>query len=75
MEAMEEDDLKLLRASASLLKNLQVLLSRMLWKTSKDTGATVVHRLVREKDLDRAISKVIFEIIVLKNTAELTFYI
>jgi hypothetical protein len=62
MEAMEEDDLKLLRASVGLLTDLQVLLSRILWKTSKNTGTTVVHRLVREKDLDHAISKVILQI-------------
>jgi hypothetical protein len=62
MEATEEDDLKLLRASVGLLTDLQVFLGRILWKTSKDTGTTLVHRLVREKDLDRAISKVILRI-------------
>ena len=59
---MEEDDLKLLRASVGLLTDLQVLLNRLLWKTSEDTGTRLVHRLVREKDLDRAISKVILRI-------------
>lgn len=59
---MEEDDLKLLRASVGLLTDLQYLLHRILWKTSKDTGTSVVHRLVRERDLDRAISKVNLQI-------------
>lgn len=58
MEPGDEDDIKLLRASAGLLADLKNLLGRILWKSSKDTGLPIVHRLVRERDLDRAIAKV-----------------
>jgi len=57
MDPAEDDDIKLIRASASLLTDLKSLLRRILWKRS-DIGLPVVHRNLRRRDLDTAIAKV-----------------
>jgi hypothetical protein len=60
METTEDDDLQLLRASVSLVDGVNLLLPRLLWKApTKDTKKVKVHRLVRQKDLEQLILKVI----------------
>jgi len=58
MDPAEDDDIKLIRASTSLLTDLKSLLRRILWKKSKDNNLPVVHRSIRGRDLDGAIAKV-----------------
>ena len=55
----EDDDLKLVTASANLLDNLEASLPKLLWKPSK-TDATHgrVHRVVKRRDLDYVIKLV-----------------
>jgi hypothetical protein len=53
METTEDDDdLKLVRASASLLADLETSLPKLLWKSSK-TGNShgAVHSRIKQKDL------------------------
>lgn len=57
MAAEVDDELKLMRASAGLLSDLQVALSRLLWKRG-DKGR--VHHLVRSRDLDHVIQLVCY---------------
>ncbi|KAF2121516.1 armadillo-type protein [Lophiotrema nucula] len=54
MTSAEDDDLKLLRASATSLSNLQDLIPKILWKGKFD--AIKVHSRVREIDLGRVIA-------------------
>ncbi|KAI4756293.1 hypothetical protein E4T52_11608 [Aureobasidium sp. EXF-3400] len=54
MTAEVDDELQLMRASAGLLSDLQVALSKLLWKR----GAKRVHQLVRTRDLDHVIQLV-----------------
>ena len=62
MEAVEEDeDIKLARASAGLLADLESCLPKVLWKPSRDNHAAAhgpVHSRVRQKDLDYIINLV-----------------
>lgn len=59
MNTTEDEDVKLRRASASLLSDLQALLDRVLWKLKvENSGYGQIHRRVREADLDRIISLV-----------------
>lgn len=61
MNTTEDEDIKLQRASASLLSDLQALLDRVLWKLKvENSGYGQIHRRVREADLDRVISLVAF---------------
>jgi len=55
----DEDDLKLVQASAGLLTDLQESIPKLLWKPSK-TGAAhgPVHRHVKRRDLDYVIKLV-----------------
>lgn len=55
MAAEVDDELKLMRASAGLLSDLQAALSTLLWKR-RDRGR--VHHLVRARDLDHVIQLV-----------------
>ena len=56
MAAEGDDNLQLMRASAGLLSNLQVALTKLLWKR----GDKRVHHLVRVRDLDHVIQLVCF---------------
>lgn len=59
MDTTEDEDIKLQRASASLLSDLQALLDRVLWMLKvENSGYGQIHRRVREADLDRIISLV-----------------
>jgi hypothetical protein len=62
MEANDEDaDVKLARASAGLLSDLELCLQKVLWKkpAQSDTAAHGrVHTRVRQKDLDYIINLV-----------------
>ncbi|OCL03190.1 hypothetical protein AOQ84DRAFT_392453 [Glonium stellatum] len=59
MNTTDDEDIKLQRASASLLSDLQALLDRVLWKSKVDKSEYgQIHRRVREGDLDRVISLV-----------------
>ena len=55
MAAEIDDDLQLMRASAGLLSDLQIALSKLLWKR-RDKGR--VHHLVRSRDLDHVVQLV-----------------
>jgi len=49
----EDDDLKLAKASAGLLADLESCLPKVLWKPSRtDAGRGRVHSYVRRTDLD-----------------------
>ena len=54
MTAEVDDELQLMRASAGLLSDLQIALSKLLWKR----GPKRVHQLVRTRDLDHVIQLV-----------------
>lgn len=54
MTAEVDDELQLMRASAGLLSDLQIALSKLLWKR----GAKRVHQLVHTRDLDHVIQLV-----------------
>ncbi|KAK5165127.1 uncharacterized protein LTR77_009224 [Saxophila tyrrhenica] len=58
MEGLEdEDDLRLVQASAGLLNDLQESLPKLLWKPSKSgTRHGPVHRQVKRRDLDHVIN-------------------
>jgi hypothetical protein len=61
MEANDEDeDVKLARASAGLLADLESCLQKVLWKPSRNNGIPHgrVHSRVRKKDLDYLINLV-----------------
>ena len=47
MASQDDDDLQLMRASASLLQDLEQSLPRLLWKSKAR-----LHQLVRVRDLD-----------------------
>ena len=49
MALQDDDDLRLIRASASLLQDLEQSLPHLLWKVK---GHRRVHQLVRLRDLD-----------------------
>jgi hypothetical protein len=56
MASAEDDDVWLLRASAGMVDAVNSLLSRLLWKKrSRDTSQAEVHRVVKERELDRLI--------------------
>jgi len=55
----DDDDLELVRASASLLSDLEISLPKILWNPSKSgTGHGAVHSQVKQKDLDYIINLV-----------------
>ncbi|KAF2188171.1 hypothetical protein K469DRAFT_703633, partial [Zopfia rhizophila CBS 207.26] len=54
MNTPEDDDIKLQRASASLLSDFGKLLAKILRKRNRDSSHAKVHRRVRETDLHRA---------------------
>ncbi|KAF2083171.1 hypothetical protein K490DRAFT_52336 [Saccharata proteae CBS 121410] len=56
-EALDDEDIRLQRASAGLVADLQSSLGRILWKSSS-TGNRQLHRGARPRDLDRVISLV-----------------
>jgi hypothetical protein len=59
MEAQEDDDdLKLAKASAGLLSDLERDLPRILWKTKPSSGHKRAHTQVKSRDLDRIINYV-----------------
>ena len=60
MEGNDEDeDVKLARASAGLLADLESCLRKILWKPSRSQAAHGrVHSRVRQKDLDYVINLV-----------------
>jgi hypothetical protein len=47
MSDVDEEDLKLQRASASILSDLEVLLPKILWKRKHGSATGEVHRRVR----------------------------
>ena len=52
MDDGEDDELRLVRASASLLADLEASIPKLLWKLSRSsTGHLQVHRYVKEKEL------------------------
>jgi hypothetical protein len=52
----DEDDFKLVKASAGLLSDLEAALPKLLWKASKNTSdARRVHTEVKQRDLDYSI--------------------
>ncbi|KAK5121521.1 hypothetical protein LTR85_005354 [Meristemomyces frigidus] len=61
MEAADEDaELKLVKASATLLADLESALPKLLWRPSKTgTGHGRVHTRVKQKDLDFVIKLII----------------
>jgi hypothetical protein len=58
METVDDADIKLVKASSELISDIHSLLKRILWKKVGDNGRVNVHRVAREKDLGRLISKV-----------------
>lgn len=50
---MEDDDIKLHRATGYLLTELEALIPKILWKTSPD-GSRKLHRYMRDNDLYKA---------------------
>lgn len=56
METTEEDDdLKLFKASATLLADLEDALPKVLWKPAKSGNARKVHTQAKSRDLDHAV--------------------
>lgn len=51
----EDDDLKLVKASAGLLSDLESALPKLLWKPSKDGSHGRVHTQTWRRDLDYVI--------------------
>lgn len=59
MDPEDEDDMRLVRASASLLSDLVASLPKLFWKRSVENGQSkTVHRLVKIKDLEYVIKLV-----------------
>jgi hypothetical protein len=58
MNAAEDDDVKLLRASASLLSDLERLLLSLLRRKSSASEVGAVHHHVKEADLHQIIGLV-----------------
>lgn len=57
MDAIDDEDIRLQRASAGLLSDLHSSLGKILWKsTPVSAGRRQVHGLVRQRDLDRLLS-------------------
>ncbi|OJD35564.1 beta-tubulin cofactor d [Diplodia corticola] len=57
MDAIDDEDIRLQRASAGLLSDLRSSLGKILWKsTPASAGHRRIHRLVRQRDLDRLLS-------------------
>jgi hypothetical protein len=58
MNAAEDDDLKLQRASASALSDLEKLLLRILWKSKNGSATGDVRQSVKTVDMYRAFALV-----------------
>jgi hypothetical protein len=58
MEPAEDDDVKLVRASSELIADIHALLTRILWKKTAKDERRKVHRVAKERDLTRLLSKV-----------------
>lgn len=61
MESTEDDEdyeLKLVKASATLIADLEDALPKLLWKPAKSGNSRKVHTQVRRRDLDRVINLV-----------------
>ncbi|KAL1628757.1 hypothetical protein SLS54_001445 [Diplodia seriata] len=57
MDANDDEDIRLQRASVGLLSDLRSSLEKVTWKTTPvPTGRRRVHRVVRQRDLDRLLS-------------------
>jgi tubulin-specific chaperone D len=55
----EEDDLKLVKASAGLLVDLETSLPKLFWKPSKNGhGRGTLHKTVKQRDLSYVINLV-----------------
>ena len=60
----EEDDVKLARASAGLLADLESCLPKVLWKPCRNDGERGrVHSYVRRKDVDYVINLVCLHVV------------
>lgn len=56
MEGTEDDDdLRLVKASATLLADLEDALPKILWKPAKSGNGRKVHTRVKRRDLDHVI--------------------
>jgi tubulin-specific chaperone D len=55
----EEGDLKLVKASAGLLLDLEAALPKLLWKRKTSSEGKRVHSQVKQRDLDYVIRLVI----------------
>jgi hypothetical protein len=53
MDSTEDDDLKLQRASASLLSDLEKLLPKLLWKKQHGSDPAKIRSQIREMDMYR----------------------
>ncbi|KAF2265786.1 hypothetical protein CC78DRAFT_578959 [Lojkania enalia] len=51
MNATEDEDLKLQRASAALISDLEKWIPKILWKQKQDSNLSEVHQRVRERDM------------------------
>jgi hypothetical protein len=54
----EDEDVKLVRASSELIADIHALLTRILWKKRARDERRKVHRVAKERDLARLLSKV-----------------
>lgn len=56
--ADDDDDLRLVKASATLLGDLEDVLPKLLWKSAKSGNARKVHSQIKRRDLDNVINLV-----------------
>ncbi len=61
MSAAEDEDVKLQRASTSLLSDFQRLLPRLLQKRKRDGGKAQIRQYVRDLDVYKACILVILD--------------
>ena len=61
--ADDEDDVKLVKASATLLSDLEDALPKLLWKRKRKDGDVIrVHTQVKQRDLDYVIRLVMLHL-------------
>jgi hypothetical protein len=58
MDPVDDADIKLVKASSELIVDIHSLLKRILWKRVGEDERGKVHRVAKERDLTRLISKV-----------------